>query len=967
MWRRQQIASRCFLTGLLIQALAIVVALDDARATELANPPSMMVAQAMSERQGTAFAARIKGLQKQVPDLIDAGQYQQAEALLRQIEDLVGQLPEHTGGLRWRRGAMLSGAKEMLGKIRFQQGRFAEAEKAYRDALDSVEQEFGRDSDSSITFLTDIATMRMRQGKTDGAEDLLLKALKLAQTKVGPNSGSAAETLSGLAMFYYSTGQFDKAAPLLDRSIAILDTGHTFNERLEAAQSRDNLASVEKYAGRISEARTHYEQAYAVEKGLLGPNHPITLKTQSNLGVLLRDMGAFEDGRAALAHVQETRLRLLGPDNPDSALSFNNLGWLENADRKLGVALPLFRQSLQTYLKLLALRSGAGGLDASGVSERELGRAVLGLTTAAWGATLVDPTKALALRDESFLAAQSAHRGDAARALARTTARLAASNQALAALIREQQDLAGNWGKITAWLTAALAQPAERRNGAAEQQQKQALVGIEGRIGEIAQHINRDFPAYESLADPAPLSIPEVQKLLRPNEVLVAFSVFRDNMKDDAVFVWFVGQDGATWKRIGTAPGLIAGLVGVLRCGLDVGSWDNEDSANRCKNSLEGHSYDPQSDDPQLPFDAGTAYRLWDTLFGGIEPLLKGKSLLIVAPAPLASLPFQVLVTQKPAQDWPDTTDDYRALAWLGRQNPISVLPSVASLRGLRAQASLPSAPQAYIGFGDPALVGTERCGKMTVATECPTQAQDRAALETGRARQIDAARKSPAPATYLRSGFADVAQLRKACPLPDTALELNCVATSLGAGPQFVHTRSNATETLLKKEPLDRYRVIHFATHGLLASDTLDLTGTLSEPSLVLTPPDVASDEDDGLLTASEIAELKLNADWVVLSACNTAAGANEASEPLSGLARAFFYAGAHALLVSHWPVGSDAAVRLTTGAFDEMRKSPGIGRGEAMRRSMATLIDHGPPFEVHPTYWAPFSVVGEGGADVH
>ena len=162
----------------------------------------------------------------------------------------------------------------------------------------------------------------------------------------------------------------------------------------------------------------------------------------------------------------------------------------------------------------------------------------------------------------------------------------------------------------------------------------------------------------------------------------------------------------------------------------------------------------------------------------------------------------------------------------------------------------------------------------------------------------------------------------------------------------------------------LDRYRIIHFATHGLLAADTLDLTGTRSEPALVLSPPDTASELDDGLLTASEISALKLNADWVVLSACNTAAGAGGASEALSGLARAFFYAGARALLVSHWPVGSDAAVRLTTGAFDELRASPAIGRAEAMRRSMTALLDKGPPEEAHPAFWAPFSVVGEGGA---
>lgn len=109
----------------------------------------------------------------------------------------------------------------------------------------------------------------------------------------------------------------------------------------------------------------------------------------------------------------------------------------------------------------------------------------------------------------------------------------------------------------------------------------------------------------------------------------------------------------------------------------------------------------------------------------------------------------------------------------------------------------------------------------------------------------------------------------------------------------------------------------------------------------------------------------LTLNADWVILSACNTAApDGTPAAEGLSGLAKAFFYAGSRALLVSHWPVRSGPAMRLTTGMLRAL-KEPGIGRAEALRRSMLTLMED-PVHEVfaHPHYWAPFVVVGEGGA---
>jgi CHAT domain-containing protein len=202
--------------------------------------------------------------------------------------------------------------------------------------------------------------------------------------------------------------------------------------------------------------------------------------------------------------------------------------------------------------------------------------------------------------------------------------------------------------------------------------------------------------------------------------------------------------------------------------------------------------------------------------------------------------------------------------------------------------------------------------------------------------------------------------------------------ARELNAAESDVYLGSRATEgvikALSKSGVLKDHRIVHFATHGLVAGETASLTRSLAEPALMLTPPDQASEENDGLLTASEVAQLVLDADWVILSACNTAAAASGVAdevlgaEALSGLARAFFYAGARALLVSHWYVDSDAAVKLTTRAITELRHNPGIGRAEAMRRATTMLIaDTSRPSTwmpaSHPAVWAPFAVVGEGG----
>ena len=138
------------------------------------------------------------------------------------------------------------------------------------------------------------------------------------------------------------------------------------------------------------------------------------------------------------------------------------------------------------------------------------------------------------------------------------------------------------------------------------------------------------------------------------------------------------------------------------------------------------------------------------------------------------------------------------------------------------------------------------------------------------------------------------------------------------------------------------------FATHGLVVDKVGKILGGF-EPALVLTPLAEATETDDGLLTASELVQLKLDADWDILSACNTAAAdGTPGANGLSGLAKAFFYAGSRALLVSHWPVVSDAAVALTTRMLSAAKT--GLTRAEAHRQAMMAMIDTGPARNAHP-----------------
>jgi CHAT domain-containing protein len=273
------------------------------------------------------------------------------------------------------------------------------------------------------------------------------------------------------------------------------------------------------------------------------------------------------------------------------------------------------------------------------------------------------------------------------------------------------------------------------------------------------------------------------------------------------------------------------------------------------------------------------------------------------------------------------------------------------------------------IGFGNPLLDGDQTHPNPKVRAyfkQLAQLARDNktcAALTGQKLAEASGTAKGVAQ-VETRGGTANVAFLRMQAPLPETAEELCAVARDLGADLSEIRLGVRATEHEVKdlsgRGKLAQYRVVHFATHGALAGQ---VQGN-AEPGLLLTPPAEASEEDDGYLTASEIAALKLDADWVILSACNTAAGGAQSAEALSGLARAFIYAQARALLVSHWEVDSAATVKLITGAMTRLAANNGLGRAEAMRQSMLALIDHGTPQEAQPAYWAPFVIVGEGGA---
>ena len=481
---------------------------------------------------------------------------------------------------------------------------------------------------------------------------------------------------------------------------------------------------------------------------------------------------------------------------------------------------------------------------------------------------------------EAYESAQLASATQAGAAITRMAARFAAGDDELTRLVRERQDAEDRWQTLDKALVGAISQPPGKRNKAKEQNLRKTLKDLDQRIAGIDVKLATDFAQFATLTSNQPASLTDVQALLGSDEAMVSYVSGRP-----FTFVFALRHDRVEAKVIKLGAEELEGAVGILRRGLDLTGLD------------------------RLPsFDTTEAYALYQKIFKPIEPLLEGARHVFVVPdGALTGLPLGVLVTEQTEVDDKDPSS-YQKVPWLARKYAMSTLPSVSSLKALRTFAKRAKASRPFLGIGDPELDG-----------------------KPGEARGMKLA------SLFTPRGVANVKAVREMTPLPESREELQSLARFLNAGDGALLVGPDATETKVKAAPLSDYQVVAFATHGLVAGE---LEG-VSEPALVLTPPAEGTETDDGLLTASEVAQLKLNADWVILSACNTAAAdGTPGANGLSGLAKAFFYAGSRALLVSHWPVVSDAAVALTTRMLAAAKT--GLTRAEAHRQAMMSIVRH-------------------------
>jgi len=677
------------------------------------------------------------------------------------------------------------------------------------------------------------------------------------------------------------------------------------------------------------------------------PMHPARINL---IRGLFLDLSAQGKHAAALAEIQRLDALAGNDENLKARIEYGfERGWVYLGNRKFGDAVPLFAAEAKTNttrhgehhfftaqalglqgvalwrsggkiqaLPLLqsAVRDYMSTANADFLGDLGLRREMRDAIFAAYleAVTTLSPDEARG----AIAAADWVRSGSVQDALSDAAVRAAASGSgatgsAIADLVRREQDakneikglrdyLSGESGSSRSTLPEVAAKMRER------------IATLETSRTDLQKQIKAQFPDYDRLVRPSAPTVADIQAKLGFDEALLMLLP-----TTDAVYVWAVTKEGGSqFHRATMSQEALSATIKRLRRTLDLGTMGNT----------------------LLKFDTAASSDLYAQLVKPLEEQFKNKTQLIVAAGgALGQIPFSLLQTTAHAGDLKDAP-------WLIRQMSITHVPSLGAWLALQSSQNRKAAAQPLIAWGDSVF---------NLAAASSAKAAVRSINLTRAATTVDLEKDAA-------SVGAGAIQYSQVPALPETREELIAISKALNAKESDLIMGLDATrESVLKANAsgaLRDKRVLAFATHGLMAGDLPNLT----QPALAMTATGKeASEPLSPLLTLEDVLNLKLNADWVVLSACNTAASDGKGEEALSGLARGFFYAGSRSLLVTHWSVDSESAKELTTATFSHYTQNPKAPKAESLRQAMLTVMAQ--PQYAHPAFWAPYALVGDGG----
>lgn len=758
---------------------------------------------------------------------------------------------------------------------------------------------------SALMASAELASQQTNAGLFADAEWTLRDTLKMGKA-FGLNDNSLIGVYNRIADLYLATGQFQLAMQYAARSEKILlDQGYVKGSRNWVwTQVRQNAA----YAGT--------KQWLATVQNFQRVDEAVQLAGAKNAG-LLRQTALRAYVFLNADHYADA-LRLMNAQMKWSIDNFGEDHYYTARNRGLW-AVALWRNGQFTQAKEQFARAFKGMTNPESLSgdftekaiDKQINRFIL-----QGYMTLLSQTAATDARDAEtiFVISDQLNTSTVQQALNEAAVRAGATAPGLSDLIRKEQDAKNEIATLTGYVTGQAGEEEKRRN-------PQVVVVMRERMAELAtqrkaykQKIQKDFPEYFQLLQPSSPKPQELAKFLQPDEVFVAVTPLAD-----ATYAWLIDAQGKTqFHKAALNEDQIKGLVDNIRKTLDVAEFGTKAPA----------------------FDYASAHTLYRELLGPFEASIKDKQHLVLSTSGhLARMPLAVLTRQ--AYKGPP------ALApWLIKDVALSHVPSANGWLALKKLSATQHAKQTLMAWGDP--VFDAAAPQHVVATTQTRQA--RPVLPT---RSLDEMSRSVIDANQMLT-------YSKIPPLPETRDEVMQLAAILKADPArdlklgAQATRQSVIESS-KAGSLAQRRVVVFATHGLLAGDL----PYLNQPALAMAATPDATQSP--LLTLEDVLGLKLNADWVVLSACNTAGADGRAEEALSGLARGFFYAGSRSLLVTHWAVESQSAMLLTTRTFESYINNANMGRSQALQQAMLHVMQN--PQFAHPTYWAPYALVGEGG----
>ncbi|WP_421850253.1 CHAT domain-containing protein [Novosphingobium sp.] len=828
------------------------------------------------------------------------------------------------------------------------------AEKRFEHVLALQRNLFGPDSNEVGTTLCSIAYNAGEQGRLAYAIEQMRAGLK----RMKPDPASKVAWAANYETYAHLLGVAGRNAEFLE---AARVAAKVAQDTLDPGQrgiglTLSNLASALITAGRYAEAEAIARQAIEIDLKFRGKQHIDTSMAMSILAGALAAQGNAPGAEALLDEAADSRVKAKSTSSPveparywvEAANLARSHGDEAAAERRLASAAQVLAEHKGYDLVRGGLmREQARGALIQGDNARAVALADAGLAT--FGELPRTNLHVVALVMIRGLALARLGRLDEAYASTEPTATvleadLLGSGQAqddlaeiapiyttgfsrfaLIALLTGHPDRAFRAAQLANLSSLAVTNSAVAARAASGDPRVEAAVrGLDQRIdarrrldrersfalgksaGEVAR-LDHELAEADTAITAARAEVdrrfPQFGELSRPRPVALAEAQARlapgsvlllPLPLDDGVLSMALTAKGLVWEQAGMRGPAFAAAITRMRTAL-------------------------QSAVPGAQFPADAAFALHQAVFpprvaAAIAP---HADLQLLGGGPLAGLPLGVLLTRQPAHPALGANELARA-PWLVRDHSFSV---VAALQSSAVDAQRPSQIGKAIRF---AGVGAPQLGPPS---------------SSGRLRGL------------LLEGTISVASLRALPSLPGTDRELRAMAQALAPRSSLLLLGADATETRVRAADLSHTDVLAFATHGIIGG------GTNAEPALVMTPPAVATEGDDGLLTAAEIAGLRLDADWVILSACDSAGATDAAVPTYSGLARAFFQAGSRSVLVSMWPLRDDVAAQLTVAITANARR---MSKPRALRMAELALMRNAViPGSANPAVWASFNLL--------